>query len=64
MTASAADGNRPGGGKHKMKDVKEVSTFMNGYDEHNNGSSGQQPASRGGWSGYQGDQSRQEFFQR
>lgn len=37
---------------------------MNGYDEHNNGSSGQQPASRGGWSGYQGDQSRQEFFQR
>lgn len=47
-----------------MKDVKEVSTFMNGYDEHNNGSSGQQPASRGGWSGYQGDQSRQEFFQR
>ncbi len=64
MTASAADGNRPGGGKHKIKDVKEVSTFMNGYDEHNNGSSGQQPASRGGWSGYQGDQSRQEFFQR
>lgn len=39
---------------------------MNGYDEHNNGSGsgGQQPASRGGWSGYQGDQSRQEFFQR
>ena len=37
---------------------------MNGYDEHNNGSSGQQPASRGGWSGYQGAQSRQEFFQR
>ena len=64
MTASAADGNRPGGGKHKIKDVKEVSTFMNGYDEHNNGSGGQQPASRGGWSGYQGDQSRQEFFQR
>lgn len=39
---------------------------MNGYENHNNGSgSSQQPSgSRGGWSGYQGDQSRQEFFQR
>lgn len=33
-----------------------------GYDNNNNGS--QQPGGRNGWNPYQGDQGRQEFFQR
>ena len=36
-----------------------------GYDNNNNSPNNMpQPGGRGGWSPYQGDQSRQEFFQR